>query len=130
MSAPAIQAENHGIEFVCYFTIIKLPENSVLDVLVSKGIRVFNPNIRCTYEFPSPGLMRFNSLSSSLKQKLAKSYDMAIYINCLQTGLSFENIVTLARNCGEKVYEYQAGKQFRLVKSGSGTKSQIYSIAS
>lgn len=107
-----------------------LPENSALDVLVSKGIRVFNPNIRCAYEFPIPGLMRFSSLGSSLKQKLVRSYDMVIYINSLQTGLSFENIVTLARNCGEKVYEYQAGKQFRLVKNSSGTKAQIYSIAS
>jgi anaerobic magnesium-protoporphyrin IX monomethyl ester cyclase len=107
-----------------------LPENSVIDVLVSKGIQMHNPHVRKVYEFPNPGLMRFSSLATSTKKKIFKSYDLVIYINTLQTGLSFENIVGIANNCADKVYEYQAGKQFRRITPGIGDKSRVLSIAS
>jgi anaerobic magnesium-protoporphyrin IX monomethyl ester cyclase len=107
-----------------------LPGDSIIDVLVSKGIRIHDPNVRHVYEFPIPGLMRFGGFSSSMKKRILNNYDLAIYLNTLQTGLSFENIVTIARNCAAKVYEYQAGKQFRLIKSSTGNKTKVLSIAS
>lgn len=107
-----------------------LPENSVQDVLVSRGVRVDNPDVNRTFEYSRPGLMRFNGFSRELKQQLVRAYDIVIYVNTLQTGLSFDNIVTIARNCGKRIYEYQAGQQLREVKADGYSTAKIYSRAS
>lgn len=107
-----------------------LPKNSVLDVLVSYGVRVENPDVDRTFEYPRPGLMKFSGFSRELKQRPGKAYDIAIYVNTLQTGLSFDNIVTIARGCAKRVYEYQAGQQLREIKPDLKSTAKIYSRAS
>ena len=103
-----------------------LPERSVLDVLVSTGVRVEDSAVDKTIEYPAPGLMSLGGLGR-LRKPLRGSYDLAIYLNTFQNGMSFDNIVKIARHSGTKVYEYQAGGHMREVKSAGYRTTEIYS---
>ena len=74
-----------------------------------------DPNVDTVFHYPAHGLMRISGLCR-LKSQLKKSYDLAIYLNAFQNVMSFDNIVRIARHSGAKMYEYQAGKQFREFK--------------
>jgi len=103
-----------------------LPEGSTLDVLASTGVLVTDPNVDSVFHYPAHGLMRISGLGR-LKTQLKKSYDLAIYLNTFQNGMSFDNIVRIARHSGAKVYEYQAGRQFREVKPEGYATTKLYS---
>ncbi len=62
-----------------------------------------------------------------LRKPLGDAYDLAIYLNTFQNGMSFDNIVKIARHSGTKVYEYQAGRHMREVKSEGYQTREIYS---
>jgi hypothetical protein len=103
-----------------------LPEGSTLDVLASFGVLVTDPNVDSVFNYPAPGLMRITGLGR-LKNQLRKSYDLAVYLNTFQNGMSFDNVVRIARHSGAKVYEYQAGKQFREIKPEGYATTKLYS---
>jgi len=103
-----------------------LPEAATLDVLASTGVLVTDPAVDSVFHYPTFGLMRVSGLGR-LKSQLKKSYDLAIYLNTFQNGMSFDNVVRIARHCGAKVYEYQAGKQFREIKPEGYVATKLYS---
>ena len=103
-----------------------LPEDSTLDVFAPAGVLVTDPNVDSVFHYPAPGLMRMSGLGR-LKSQFKKSYDLAIYLNTFQNGMSFENIVRIARHSGRKVYEYQAGKQLREIKPEGYATTKLYS---
>jgi pyruvate-formate lyase-activating enzyme len=103
-----------------------LPESATLDVLASTGVLVTDPAVDSVFHYPTFGLMRVSGLGR-LKSQLKKSYDLAIYLNTFQNGMSFDNVVRIARHSGAKVYEYQAGKQFREIKPEGYVNTKLYS---
>jgi hypothetical protein len=58
---------------------------------------------------------------------LKRSYDLAIYLNTFQNGMSFDNVVRIARHSAAKVYEYQAGRQLREIKPEGYETTKLYS---
>ncbi len=102
------------------------PADAKLDALVPAAFQVSNPGVREVFQYPSPGLMRVRGLGRLAKQ-LKKAYDVVLYLNTFQSGMSFDNIVAIARHCGKRVYEYQAGKQLREIKSDGYSTTKIYS---
>lgn len=103
-----------------------LPEDATLDALVASNYQVSDPNVNAVHQYPSPGLMRVRGLGR-LAKTLKKAYDVVFYLNTFQSGMSFDNIVTVARHCGKRVYEYQAGKQLREIKPDGYSTTKIYS---
>jgi len=103
-----------------------LPEGATLDALVPSGYQLENGNLNNIFQYPTPGLMKVRGLGR-LTGKLRKAYDVAIYLNTFQSGMSFDNIVSIARHAGKKVYEYQAGRQLREIKPAGYTTTKIYS---
>ena len=103
-----------------------LPEGSTLDVLASSGVFVADSSVDSVFHYPAPGLMQLNGLGR-LRNPLKKSYDLAIYLNTFQNGMSFDNIVRIARHCAGKVYEYQAGRQLREIKPAGYGNTKLYS---
>jgi hypothetical protein len=97
-----------------------------MNVLASTGVLVTDPNVDSVFHYPAHGLMRISGLGR-LKAQLKKSYDLAIYLNTFQSGMSLDNIVRIARHSGAKVYEYQAGKPFREIKPGGSATTKLYS---
>jgi hypothetical protein len=89
-------------------------------------VLVTDPNVDSVFHYPTHGLMRISGLGR-LKTQLKKSYDLAIYLNTFQNGMSFDNIVRIARHSGAKVYEYQAGRQFREIKPEGYATTKLYS---
>jgi hypothetical protein len=82
--------------------------------------------VDAVYQYPTPGLMRVRGLGR-LSRTLKKAYDVVFYLNTFQSGMSFDNIVNIARHCGKRVYEYQAGKQLREIKPAGYLTTKIYS---
>ncbi len=107
-----------------------LPWNSSIDVLVSKGVQLTDPDIDHVFEYPKPGLMRWEGLGQELKERLAKAYDVAFYVNTLQMALSFANIAAIARKCGKRVFECQPGPQLREIRRRYSSNSERFSRAS
>lgn len=103
-----------------------LPEGSVMDVLASTGVRIEDRAVDGVIEYPTPGLMSVQGLGR-LRNSLRRRYDLVLYLNAFQSGMSFDNIVKIARHCGTKVYEYQAGQQMREVKADGYRTTELYS---
>ncbi len=103
-----------------------LPEGSVLDALVSNGMQVQHPCLDRVFQYPSSGLMRVTRLGP-LRKHLKKAYDLVIYLNTFQNGMSFDNVVRIARYCGARVYEYQAGEHMREGKPVGFKSAKLYS---
>ena len=103
-----------------------LPTGSVLDVLVSSGVRIDDPAVDGLFEYPTPGLMGVKGLGR-LRKKLRQKYDLVLYLNSFQNGISFDNIVKIARHCGTRVYEYQTGQYLREVKPRGYRTIELYS---
>jgi hypothetical protein len=103
-----------------------LPEGAVMDVLVSAGVRIEDPSVDRIIEYPTPGLMSLQGLGR-LRKTMQQKYDLVIYLNAFQSGMSFDNIVKLARHCGAKIYEYQVGQYMREVKADGYRTTEIYS---
>ena len=103
-----------------------LPEGSTLDVLVSTGVRVDDSAVDKIIEYPTPGLMSLKGLGR-LRKPLRATYDLVLYLNTFQNGMSFDNIVKIARHSGTKVYEYQSGGHMREVKSEGYKTTELYS---
>jgi anaerobic magnesium-protoporphyrin IX monomethyl ester cyclase len=103
-----------------------LPNDASLDALVPCGYQVIDANLNRVHQYPSPGLMHVRGLGR-LNKTLKKAYDVVFYLNTFQSGMSFDNIVAIARHCGKRVYEYQAGKQLREIKPDGYSTTKIYS---
>ncbi len=103
-----------------------LPPDARLDVLVSCGMQAMGSAITQTFQYPTPGLMNVRGLGR-LKKPLEKAYDLVLYLNTFQNGMSFDNIVGIARHCGGRVYEYQAGEALREVKPAGFEVTRLYS---
>jgi hypothetical protein len=103
-----------------------LPEDATLDALTSFGIHVTDSHLHTVYQYPSPGLMQVRGLGR-LSAKLKKAYDIVLYLNTFQSGMSFANIVAIARHCGKRVYEYQAGAHLREIKPDGYATTKLYS---
>ena len=78
------------------------------------------------FEYPTPGLMGVKGLGR-LRKKLRQKYDLVLYLNSFQNGISFDNIVKIARHCGTRVYEYQTGQYLREVKPRGYRTTELYS---
>ncbi|MBI4472373.1 MAG: radical SAM protein [Acidobacteria bacterium] len=89
-----------------------LPACAKLDALVPYGYQVSDPNLNAVLNYPSPGLMHVKGLRRLVKT-LQKAYDAVLYLNTFQSGMSFDNVVAIARHCGTRIFEYQAGEQLR-----------------
>lgn len=98
----------------------------MLDALVSNGMQVQHPCLDRVFQYPSSGLMRVTRLGP-LRKHLKKAYDLVIYLNTFQNGMSFDNVVRIARYCGARVYEYQAGEHMREVKPVGFKSTKLYS---
>jgi radical SAM superfamily enzyme YgiQ (UPF0313 family) len=103
-----------------------LPEDATLDALVQCGYPVTNPVLNTVFQYPSPGLMHVRGLGR-LANLLKKKYDVVFYLNTFQSGMSFENILKIARHCGKRVYEYQQGEQLREIKPAGYGATNVYS---
>lgn len=103
-----------------------LPADAKLDALVAYGYRMSDPNLNEVYQYPSPGLMHVRGLRQ-LEKKLKQAYDVVFYLNTFQSGMSFDNVITVARHCGKRVYEYQADQQLREIKADGYSTTKIYS---
>jgi anaerobic magnesium-protoporphyrin IX monomethyl ester cyclase len=103
-----------------------LPGNATLDALVQHGYPVTSALLNTVYQYPTPGLMHLRGMGR-LAGRLKKQYDVVFYLNTFQSGMSFENIVRIARHCGKRVYEYQDGKQLREIKSDGYSTTELYS---
>ncbi len=103
-----------------------LPADATLDALVPAGFNVDDSNLGAVYSYPSPGLMRVRGLGR-LAKTLKKAYDVVFYLNTFQSGMSFDNVVAVARHCGKRVFEYQAGTQLREIKPDGYSTTKIYS---
>ncbi len=103
-----------------------LPDDTILEVLVSSGTRVNAASVDRVIEYPKPGLMQLAGLGR-LRKQLRGAYDLVIYLNTFQNGMSFENVVKIARHAGGKVYEYQAGEHMREVKPAGYRVTELYS---
>lgn len=103
-----------------------LPKGAILDALVPNAMQITDPNLDRVFQYPGSGLMRLSKLGS-LHKKLKKAYDLVIYLNTFQNGMSFDNVVRIARHCGTKVYEYQAGDFMKEVKPVGYKTTEIYS---
>lgn len=103
-----------------------LPRDARLDVLVSAGVQIADAHVDQVFQYPTPGLMKRHGLGY-LGTKLKDAYDVVLYINTFQNGMSFDNIVSIARYCGKRVYEYQAGDTLREVKPAGYEVTRLYS---
>lgn len=102
------------------------PDDAILDVLAPKGVHVKDNGVDRVFHYPKAGLMNVSGLGG-LRKKLKKVYDVVLYLNTFQNGMSFDNVVRIARHCGSRVYEYQAGKHMREVKPQGFKTTEIYS---
>ena len=93
-----------------------LPSDSTLDVLVSRGVHVDHPDICNVFEYPHNGLMLFHRIPAAMKKKLKTAYDLVIYINTIQSNMNFDNILTIGRNCGKRVFEYRPEQKLKEMK--------------
>ncbi len=103
-----------------------LPDGAILDALVPNALQITDPNLDRVFQYPVPGLMRVSRLGP-LRKQLKKAYDLVIYLNTFQNGMSFDNVVRIGRHCGSKVFEYQAGEFIREVKPEGYKTTELYS---
>ena len=103
-----------------------LPDGAALDVLASNGLHIDDPNVDHAFQYPDRGLMRVSRMGT-LGKRLRKAYDLVFYLNTFQNGMSFENVIRIAKHCGTKVYEYQAGQHLREIKPEGYQTAEIYS---
>ncbi|HLQ76119.1 MAG TPA: radical SAM protein, partial [Terriglobia bacterium] len=103
-----------------------LPEDATLDALVQCGFPATDPALSEVFQYPTPGLMHMRGLGR-LASRLKKKYDVVFYLNTFQSGMSFDNVVRIARHCGKRVYEYQSGAQLREIKPAGYENTKLYS---
>jgi hypothetical protein len=102
------------------------PDDAILDVLAPHGVHVRSEQVMTVFNYPKPGLMSTHGLGT-LRKRLRKAYDVVIYLNTFQNGMSFDNVIRLARHVGTRVYEYQAGRHMREIKPEGFETTKIYS---